>query len=183
MVTMPVISIPDPLYERLQAIAIPFEDTPITVIERLLDEYEARSQIQQISKTVNYKVINLDTPTDLQHTKIIQATIDNQEIRQPNWNKIVHVVHKLAVRQGMLVDELIERTLSHVVKGEKSDCGFKYIREAHISVQGVDANLAWRNILHLVEELKVKIEIYFEWRNKEEAAFPGEKGLLIWVPK
>jgi hypothetical protein len=30
---MPVIRIPDITYQRLQAIAIPFEDTPVTVIE------------------------------------------------------------------------------------------------------------------------------------------------------
>lgn len=82
----------------------------------------------------------------------------------------------------MSVDELRKQTLSHVVKGEKSDCGFRYIPEANISVQGVDANLAWRNTFHLVEKLKVSIEIYIEWRNKEEAAFPGEKGKLIWMP-
>ncbi|WP_228061800.1 T4SS efffector SepA family protein [[Phormidium] sp. LEGE 05292] len=179
---MPVVRIPDPLYKRLQAIAVPFEDTPITVIERLLNDYEARNQTQQISQTDNYKILNPHTPSNLQHTRVIQATIDNKEIRQPNWNKIVNAAHELAVRRGMSVDELRKQTLSHVVKGEKSDCGFRYIPEANISVQGVDANLAWRNTFHLVEKLKVSIEIYIEWRNKEEAAFPGEKGKLIWMP-
>ncbi|MBE9258098.1 hypothetical protein IQ228_12210 [Dolichospermum sp. LEGE 00246] len=41
---MPVIRIPDLIYQRLQAIAIPFEDTPLTVIERLLSEYEAKPE-------------------------------------------------------------------------------------------------------------------------------------------
>jgi hypothetical protein len=37
---MPVIRIPDSLYERLQKLAVPFTDTPATVIERLLDAFE-----------------------------------------------------------------------------------------------------------------------------------------------
>jgi hypothetical protein len=40
---MPVIRIPDAVYERLQQHATPFVDTPATVIERLLDAYEKKS--------------------------------------------------------------------------------------------------------------------------------------------
>lgn len=38
---MPVVRISDPVYERLQQLAAPFVDTPDTVIQRLLDSYEA----------------------------------------------------------------------------------------------------------------------------------------------
>lgn len=37
-----VIRIPDELFHRLQKLATPFEDTPATVIERLLDFYSAQ---------------------------------------------------------------------------------------------------------------------------------------------
>lgn len=39
---MPVIRIPDSVYERLQRHATPFVDTPATVIEKLLDAYETK---------------------------------------------------------------------------------------------------------------------------------------------
>jgi hypothetical protein len=39
---MPVIRIPDAVYERLQKYATPFVDTPATVIERLLDVFESK---------------------------------------------------------------------------------------------------------------------------------------------
>ncbi len=38
---MPVVRIPDPVFERLQAFATPLIDTPASVIEKLLDFYEA----------------------------------------------------------------------------------------------------------------------------------------------
>ncbi|MEH2319852.1 T4SS efffector SepA family protein [Nostoc sp.] len=176
---MPVIRIPDPIYKRLQAIAVPFEDTPITVIEKLLNEYEAHHQSQQISETENDRVIEPGV-SNLQHTRVLRAIMGGEEIYQPNWNKILDAAHELAIRQGVSVDELMKLTLAHVVKGEKINSGFHYLPEVNISIQGVDSNLAWRNTLHLMKNLKMPIEIHFEWRDKEGAAHPGEKGLLIW---
>ncbi|MEH2293064.1 T4SS efffector SepA family protein [Nostoc sp.] len=179
---MPVIRIPDPIYKRLQAIAVPFEDTPITVIEKLLNEYEAHHQSQQISETENDRVIEPGV-SNLQHTRVLRAIMGGEEIHQPNWNKILDAAHELAIRQGVSVDKLMKLTLAHVVKGEKINSGFHYLPEVNISIQGVDSNLAWRNTLHLMKNLKMPIEIHFEWRDKEGAAHPGEKGLLIWESK
>ncbi len=39
---MPVIRIPDSLYDRLQKLAVPFQDTPASVIERLLDAFDGK---------------------------------------------------------------------------------------------------------------------------------------------
>ncbi|MEH2446177.1 MAG: hypothetical protein V7K18_10430 [Nostoc sp.] len=180
---MPVIRIPDLIYKRLQAIAVPFEDTPISVIEKLLNEYEARHQPQQVSEIENYRVLEPDTVNNLHHTRVLRAVMGGGEIHQPNWNKIVDQAHKLAILQGLSVEDLIKLTLAHVVKGEKINFGFHYLPEVNISVQGVDSNLAWRNTLHLMKNLKMPIEIYFEWRNKEGAVYPGEKGKLIWNAK
>ncbi len=38
---MPVIEISDSLFARLQKLAVPLVDTPVTVIERLLGSFEA----------------------------------------------------------------------------------------------------------------------------------------------
>jgi hypothetical protein len=180
---MPVLRIPDPIYRRLQAIAVPFEDTPITVIERLLNEYEARHEPHQIPEIEKYQVLDPDAPINLRHTRVIRAVIDGSEISQPNWNGIVDEAHMLAFQQGLSAEALIKLTLSNVVKGENNASGFHYLPEVNISVQGVDANLAWRNTLHLAKNLKVPIEIWFEWRDKEGAAHPGEKGKLVWIPR
>jgi hypothetical protein len=179
---MPVVRIPDPIYKRLQAIAVPFEDTPITVIERLLSEYEARHKPEEITESENYRVLDPDAPPNLHHSRVVRAVIGDSEIRQPNWNKIVDKAHLLAIGQGISPEALIKLTLSHVVQGENNTSGFHYLPQVNISVQGVDANLAWRNILHLAKNLKVPIEIYFHWRDKEESAYPGEKGKLVWNP-
>jgi hypothetical protein len=179
---MPVIRIPDPLYKRLQDLAVPFEDTPITVLERLLDDYEARHKIPQTNEHEKHRVLNTDAPSDLHHSRIIRASISGTEIRRPNWNRLVQVAHEFAFRQGMSQDALIKLTQSNVIKGENNNFGFHFLPEVNISVQGVDANLAWRNTLHLAKSLKVPVEVWFEWRDKEGAAYPGEIGKLSWSP-
>ena len=180
---MPVVRIPEPIYKRLQAIAVPFEDTPVTVIDRLLSEYEVRHQSQQLTESENYRVLDPDAPSNLRHTWLIRAVINSSEIHQPNWNRIVDAAHVLAFHMDLSVEALIKLTLSNVVKGENNTCGFHYLPEVNISIQGVDANHAWRNTLHIAKNLKVPVEVYFEWYNKEGAAYPGEKGKLVWTPR
>ena len=198
---MPIVIIPEPIYKRLQAIAVPFEDTPITVIERLLNEYEARCQPNDVDDIEDIieddddiediieddddieNILDPDNPDNLRHTRVMQAVIGDIEIRQPHWNRIVGTIHLLALRQGLSMDDLIKLTLSNVVKGEKNTCGFRYFPEANISVQSVDANTAWRNTLYLAKKLKVQVGVSFKWLDKKGAAYPGEKGQLFWMPK
>lgn len=179
---MPVIRIPDPLYKRLQAIAEPFVDTPVTVIERLLNEYEGKNQFQKPLENESYKILDPDAPGKLNHTKVFKADIACETIYQTNWNRIVDKAHELAVQEGMSIEDLLKFSLSNVVLGENKNNGFHYVPSLGISVQGVDANYAWRNTLHLIRKLGLPIEIYFEWRNKEGVEFSGEKAKLAWAP-
>ncbi|MBD2492980.1 T4SS efffector SepA family protein [Nostoc sp. FACHB-280] len=193
---MPVVRIPDPIYKRLQEIAVPFEDTPVTVIEKLLNEHDIFQKSQQVSgienfcetkncfETENYIVIDPENPSNLTHSKVLRALIDDKEINKPNWNKIAAKVHEIAIQQGMSVEALKRLTRSNIKQGEINENGYDYLPEANIWIQGVNANTAWRNTLHLLKHLKLPSEIYFEWpSDKEGAAHPGEKGKIFWSPK
>jgi hypothetical protein len=183
---MPVIRVPESTYRRLQSIAEPFIDTPVTVIERLIDEHEAHHQLAQTDKNsddVEIHVLGPDTPHDLRHTRVLRARIGAREIRKPRWNKLVHDMHRLAMQKGHSLESLARLTLSHIKEGEHTDKGFRYLPEENISVQGVSAREAWRNALHLARDLNVPIEVTFEWLPKEEAAYPGKKGRISWSPE
>lgn len=46
-----------------------------------------------------------------------------------------------------------------------------------LSVQGQDANGAWRAALHVAQQLRCPLKVTFIWRdNKDGAAFPGVTG-------
>ncbi|MBP1468624.1 hypothetical protein EYB53_023120 [Candidatus Chloroploca sp. M-50] len=183
---MPVIRIPDPLYKRLQNLAVPFEDTPITVIERLVEEYESRQDKKSSLSSANDvepQNFNPVEPPDLRHTRVIYASFNGEILRSPNWNGILDAAHITAYKQGLSPEALVRLTLSNAEKGEKTDNGFHFLPEISMSIQGVDANLAWRNTLHLAKHIKVPVEVHFEWRDKEGAAYPGEIGKFAWYPK
>ena len=99
-----------------------------------------------------------------------------------NWNSITHAMHKAAIENGKTRDWLLSNTMSRASGAELNTGGFVYLPEAGISVQGMDANTAWRNALHLVQALQMPIEVTFVWHNKDGAAHPGNRGKLFWSP-
>jgi hypothetical protein len=198
---MKEVLIPDTLYKKLQSIAIPFEDTVATVIERLLDEHELKRLSGELDLdeeeldldeldlsdedelSLDLLVLNPDNPDSLYHTRVLRAILGGQEIYNPKWNKIVHTAHRIALQQGIPIETLIKLSLSNVVKGKKIDSGFHYLPDSDISIQGMDSNQAWKHSLDLMKYLKLPIEVHFKWRDKEEAAFPNQQGMLAWKPK
>jgi hypothetical protein len=180
---MPDVSLTPKTFERLQRLAKPFVDTPETVIARLLDLHEGQ-QGQALAGAEpprgTRRFDPLDAP-DLTHTKLVAAEIDGKPAR--NWNALVDIAHRLAAQALKSYDALRDATQSHIVRGKKTDSGFHYLPDIDASIQGIDADLAWRNTLHLARRLKVPVRVEFEWRDKPGAAYPGKHGVLEWVPK
>lgn len=187
----PVIRISDDVYERLQALATPFVDTPAIIIEWLLDKHEVNGKSEARSVTlpregerVTEKVLRLDpdTPESISRTKVRQATFDNVEIKKPHWNKLVRVGHEVAIKKLGSYDALQRVTTANVVQGKYEEDGFTYLIDQNISVQGLSAESAWDKSLHLAKSLRVPVRVEFEWRNRRDAAHPGARGILEWLP-
>jgi hypothetical protein len=183
----PVVRIPDSTYKRLESQATGF-DTPANVIERLLDYYASNqetkiSPVKEPVKETGTRYLNPDSPDDLHFAKIINAQFGNTIISRPNWNKIVYAAHRVTLRKHPSFDKLEMLTNSHIVQGERGDCGFHYIEDLNISIQNVDANTAWINALALAKHINVPIKVTFRWRNRRGAAHPNEKGEISWKPE
>jgi hypothetical protein len=180
------LEIPESLYQRLQKHAIPFVDTPISVIERLADHFEAKPS-DPIRKTLPstsisdrpHKKFNPLQPPDLFHTRS-QGTFGS--IAFSNWNDLVRIAHIETLAKTESFEELRTVTHAQIRKGSHSDSGYHYVPEIGISLQGVDANHAWRHALRLAQYLKTPLRAQVEWRNNEKAAYPGTSGVLEWNP-
>jgi len=184
---MPVVRIPENVFARLQKHAEPFVDTPVSVIERLLDFYERQRRSSAGGKEPaaaavkpSVKAFNPNKPPDLTYAKMIEAEFDGTPAS--NWNDLVAVAHRSAAERFTTYEELRAETKSNIVQGEKTDTGFHYLPDIDVSVQGIDADSAWRNALHLARRLGVTIRAEFEWRDKPGAAHPGKRGYLEWTP-
>jgi len=189
---MPVIRIPDATFKRLEAQARGF-DTPAKVIERLLDlndDHEAAEAGRRViterreqgpDAFSKGKSFPAEAPPDLGHTRVVSASFAGHQA--DNWNDLVAVAHSVALQQLKSVDALRKASLSNVAGGRREDSGFHYSADGDFSIQNVDANLAWRNALHLARQLGLPLEAVFQWRHKEGAAHPGVTGALSWRPK
>lgn len=179
------LEIPPALFERLQKHAIPLVDTPVTVIERLTDHYEATTKSLGASVTPanppsGLKSFNSLNPPDLLHTRV-EGTFGDSHFRK--WNELVRLAHVLAFKKAGSFDALRKATQSQIRNGNHDgDSGFHYIPEIDISVQGVDARHAWTYALRLAQFTNLPICATVTWRNNEKAASPGESGVIEWAP-
>jgi hypothetical protein len=62
--------------------------------------------------------------------------------------------------------------------GQKEDMGYRFIDAAGVSVQGQDANGAWKATAHIAKTLHMPVKVLFMWYDNEKAANPGQTGKL-----
>ncbi len=77
-------------------------------------------------------------------------------------------------------DKVSELVLAKHTKGEKTDKGFRYLNSVDISVQGQDANNAWKTTANIIRTLGVPAEVTFAWYDNPKATKPGETGKFLF---
>jgi len=186
---MPMIELSEATFKRLQAHAKPLIDTTDSVINRLLEHYEGIQSGGLPNATgassPRIPAARRFDPADmppLTHTKLRSALIGGKELPRPNWNELVRTAIEMGLDKLGGLDELRRVTDAHVVQGIKTDEGFSPLGTRDVSVQGVDAHDAWRLSYGLARKLSLPVEVVFEWRDKEGAAFPGQIGSTTWSP-
>jgi hypothetical protein len=125
---MPAIVIPDSLFARLQKLAVPLVDTPVTVIERLLSSYEAQTgqagtaagQTERRDGRKPQLQSELDPRTvpSLKHTRILAAEFAGR--KADGWSSLVHVAHMEAVRRLGSVEAVRRISTAKLILGRAS---------------------------------------------------------------
>lgn len=177
---MPEIQIEETTFKRLQSHAKPFVDTPDMVVSRALDALEKRQENrgQEQNFEVAEREINPNRLPNLTHTKVLDATIQGEPIDRPNWNLLLGRILVQAMKQLNDLEKLKKLSSVHMVKGYKETEGYRHLSEIDISFQGLPAREACTAIVMIAQSLGIELEIGFVWRQKKDAAFPGEKARL-----
>jgi len=193
-IVMTTLEIPESLFRRLQKLAEPLVDTHITVLERILNDYESQNLNNRppIEAAVDRRPavdsgileFSPDAPPDLRHADVRMARFAGRKAF--GWNKLVHEAHIEAMSRLGSIEALRNATRSNFIIGRASSDdtkrGFRHVPAINISIQNVDAAHAWSNTLRLARHLHVEVTVEFEWKQKSEAAHPGGKGRLAWKP-
>jgi hypothetical protein len=192
---MPVIRISEPTFQRLQALAIPFEDTPSNVIERLLDLHDdvtsAGQHLEKAPAITNRGPSRssssgatmrsrpeLDPVPDFTHARILKGSFANRVVE--SWNDLVHAAHRVAFAKLRSLDKVESISKSRILRGHFRTSGFHHLKDLNISIQNVSANDAWRRALHMARKLDVPIQLEVEWEQHKGAVHPGERRTIVW---
>jgi hypothetical protein len=190
-----VIEIPADLFRRLQALAIPLEDTVLTVLDRAVACYEQHQLPRngeknrsdgnrpngEESRPEADRQLVPESPDSLSHTKVLAAQVGRHSATK--WNGLMVAAHRAAIQSLGGRQELLRQTIARAVEGRKEDDGYHYIPDLDISIQYVDSHGAWRNALHLAKRVRLPISVEFVWRENPNAQYPGERGSIRWQPE
>ena len=185
---MPNVDIADATVSRLQAIAVPLTDTFDTVVNRLLDHWDATTSSQpRLLKpgepirtlgdgvTMEFDPAN---PPNLSFTVFLQVKIEGATLVKAHhyWNYLLHAVIRAAHSKGKDAKAIHQMLFVNAELGQKEDNGYKFLSDVGISVQGQDSNTAFRQIQQLAAANDIDFELHFAWQNSEKAAYPGQRG-------
>ncbi len=182
------VTLSDPTFAMLQALARPFVDTPESVIADLADEELKRrattpSRKPQGLATEDTAIrLDADRHESLTHAKLLSARFDGMDLHRPKWNGLLDHVHVVARQRLGSFEALQKISGAHLRPGRYEEDGFHYLADADLSIQGVDSNLAWSHSLGIARHLRVPLRVRFEWRHKDGAARPGQAAILEWSP-
>jgi len=193
------ITISDSNFKRIQKISEPLVDSVDSVLERLLDAYERNRQdeakvgtsadtrlataylgievVKQASGLVQGEYDSFDPP-DLTHTGINSAKFGGAQVNSPNWNVMLEIAIRQAVRKLGSVEALRKVVPINVMDGKKTDQGYRYLADVNVSVQGQSAKDAWKATAKIARRLGRTVHVQFYWQNKEGAEHPGEIGIF-----
>ena len=178
----PSVELTPATFTRLQAHAVPLVDTIESVINRLLDAFEMKdgtpAPAAGSSDGNSVRQFNPNTPPDLTHTKTLAIEFGGKPLGRGdvNWNGLLNAAAREAKAKAKSAAELKKLMVVNFVEGEKTDEGFRFLSDVGLSVQGQDANGAWKGACHVAQQLGCQLKVTFIWRNKEGATFPGVTG-------
>jgi hypothetical protein len=174
----PQITLDSSTIERLKAFAEPLVDTYDTVVNRAIDALQAAKATQPDQNGVT--TFNPAAPPDLSFTTVKRIKFEGDYLPASEawWNTFLFKLIREAAKT-MKSDELDNLLFINKSQGIKATNGYKHIPEANISVQGQDANNAWKQSYDLLKALKLPTEIDFTWQDNPKAVSPNKRGRFV----
>lgn len=172
---------------RLQGIAEPLVDTYDSVVNKLLDHYDASSTaVVKPGKPIgadSNKTLIFDpaSPPQLKFTTCTHITVGGAPLAKQvtYWNNLLIAVVQHLHDGGMDVKQIhAQMTITNAIIGKKEDSGYKFLSEIGLSVQGADANAAFKQAYQLASKNGINFTVDFVWQDNERAAHPNRAGRL-----
>lgn len=179
---MPSIEISETDFQRLQKIAVPLIDTPRSIMTKLLDTYEKAHGAQSAGSVPRSQAgigrYGFSNVPPLTHTKLMAAQFDTVAPSKTSWDALVQLALTRVIEEYQSAKELHRLSGANVIDGKKQDEGYKYLPPNDFSYQGVSAEDAAKIVVRCAKALGCSASFEFEWRNKDAAYKPGQRGIV-----
>lgn len=158
--------------ERMKAYAEPLVDTLDSVILKGLDAIDML-KAKNDAKPAD-RVLNPAAPPNLAFTTVKSIVFAGKQFSaaETYWNPLLHAVIRESLKH-MTKEQMRALLTCNYVAGKKEDQGYKYLDDVAMSVQGADANNAWKAIYNILRVIKVPCEVNFVWQDNPKAVSPG----------
>jgi hypothetical protein len=165
--------------DRLKSHAEPLVDTFDTVVNRAIDALEALKG-KSIGHNNLARSINPASPPSLSFTTVHSVHLNAKRLppAESYWNQLLLAAIREA-RKKLPKEAVKDLVICNSVLGRKEDNGYRYLDDVGISIQGQDANGAWRATHHILKALKIPVEVEFSWQDNPKAASPGTRGKIV----
>jgi len=172
---------------------VPLVDTIESVINRLLDAHEASNGAPTPAATDGggeraVRQFNPDTPPSLTHTKMLAVEFNGTSLARgdANWNGLLDTAIRAAKARARSSAELRQLVIVNFVDGQKTDEGYRFLSDIGLSVQGQDANGAWKGACHVAQRLGCELKTtvrHFQERPANSTSTAADKcGLPLAQP-
>ncbi|WP_422371120.1 T4SS efffector SepA family protein [Hoeflea sp.] len=175
---MPQIEISSAAFDFLKTRAKPLEDTTVSVVDRLISEFE--TLLKGNPSTHSGVLINAIDAPSMKHTTVIDAKIDGVAASQNYWNNILEDTIRICVNKGADPSTVRKLLSANIKENSHSENGFRFIPEANFSFQGLEANRAFKNIVSLITSFHVPINITVKWPNRDDVTMPNATAQIIY---
>lgn len=175
------IDLPDDLFARLQKHAIPFVDTPVSVIQRALEALEAGDEDPKDDRREGApRTFNPAAIPDLKFTSVLSASVDGKALKKSEcyWNTVMLLAIVAAAKRGHSTQDILDLLTVNSEQGKREDSGYKFVSEADLSIQGQESNAAWRQAYAVASSFGIEIQLEFAWQDHPKAAMRNQKGSL-----
>jgi len=184
-----ILTISENTYRRLQEHAKPFEDTPESVIIRMMDFYEINQDSDRRydaglirddgfeQKEISFSVDNLP---GLSKTSISEVLVGGEFTSYRTWSGVLEL---LLVKTWQAVRSI--RGLNsicpvlRIVSGLRSDDGYRPIRSIGISFQETDIKTSCIAIDALASGMNIEVKVKFVRQPDAASRDQGGKGCLV----
>lgn len=171
----PQVNLESSTIERMKSYAEPLVDTLDTVILKALDAIDMLKA--KTDAPLSERVLNPAAPPNLSYTTVKSVVFNGKPFpaAEAYWNPLLLATVREA-KKTRTKEQVKALLICNHTLGKKEDNGYKYLDDVGLSIQGQDANNAWKATYHILQAIKVPVEVIFAWQDNPKAVSPGAMG-------